>query len=86
MDLTHCENNYPEKTSGGEQQRASICRALIKEPDILLADEPTGNLDNKNINTVLYSLKEINQKLGTTIIMVTHDEMVASYSDRVIFI
>ncbi|MCR1848941.1 ABC transporter ATP-binding protein [Paeniclostridium sordellii] len=86
IDLTHCENNYPEKTSGGEQQRASICRALIKEPDILLADEPTGNLDNKNINTVLYSLKEINQKLGTTIIMVTHDEMVASYSDRVIFI
>lgn len=86
VDIAYCQDNYPEKSSGGEQQRAAICRALIKFPQLLLADEPTGNLDNSNVKTVLESLSNINRKLETTIIIVTHDAVVASYCNTVAFI
>ena len=86
LDITYCENSYPEKTSGGEQQRAAICRALIKSPILLLADEPTGSLDNANTKIVLNALTEINKSLNTTIVLVTHDAAVASYCNTVVFI
>lgn len=86
VDLTYCQDNYPEKSSGGEQQRAAICRALIKSPQLLLADEPTGNLDHSNIKTVLEALSNINKKTETTIVIVTHDAVVASHCNTVAFI
>lgn len=84
--LSSCENNYPEKSSGGEQQRAAICRALIKRPGLLLADEPTGSLDSRNGETVLDTLRRAKQSFGTTVILVTHDAFAASCCDTVVFI
>lgn len=86
IDVSNYENNYPEKLSGGEQQRTAICRALIKSPKILLADEPTGNLDSSNTKIVLNALININKSLKTTVIIVTHDAIVASYFKTVMFI
>lgn len=86
IDMSNCEKNYPEQSSGGEQQRAAICRALIKSPRLLLADEPTGSLDNQNAKNVLEVLTNINHTLHTTIVIVTHDAVVASYCDTVVFI
>lgn len=73
----------PNALSGGQQQRVAIARALINEPDILLADEPTGNLDSKSANEVLEIFKEINER-GKTIIVVTHEKDVASIAKRII--
>ena len=76
-------DNYPSQLSGGQQQRVAIARALVTDPDILLADEPTGNLDSKSgidIMNILVSLS----KTGKTIILVTHDEHIAQYAHRVI--
>ena len=75
---------YPNQLSGGQQQRVAIARALITEPAVLLADEPTGNLDSKNSEEVITLIKESVQKLGQTVVMVTHDDKVASQADRVI--
>jgi ABC-type lipoprotein export system ATPase subunit len=86
IDIADCQNNYPEKSSGGEQQRAAICRALIKSPILLLADEPTGSLDNPNTKAVLEVLTKINKSLNTTIVLVTHDAVVASYCNTVVFL
>ena len=78
--------HLPNELSGGEQQRVSIGRALITKPSIILADEPTGNLDSKNSIEVMELLKSANELFGQTIIMVTHDENLAKYANRIITI
>jgi putative ABC transport system ATP-binding protein len=74
----------PAELSGGEQQRVAIARAIINEPKILLADEPTGNLDTKNSENVLGMLHRLNHELGQTIVMITHNPEAAAYCDRVV--
>jgi cell division transport system ATP-binding protein len=74
----------PPTLSGGEQQRVAIARAIINEPKIILADEPTGNLDTKNSEIVLSMLRQLNKELGQTIVMITHNPEAAAYSDRVV--
>ena len=74
----------PSELSGGEQQRVAIARALINEPKILLADEPTGNLDSKNSEVVLQMLRQLNKELGQTIVMITHNPEAVVYFDRVV--
>jgi putative ABC transport system ATP-binding protein len=74
----------PRALSGGQQQRVAIARALVNGPAILLADEPTGNLDSENSVAVLKLLKDLNERLGQTILMITHDQEAASYSRRII--
>lgn len=78
--------HLPNELSGGEQQRVSIGRALITKPSIILADEPTGNLDSKNSLEVMELLKSANELFNQTIIMVTHDEKLAKYANRIIII
>lgn len=77
-------NNLPNELSGGQQQRVSIGRALINAPAIVLADEPTGNLDRKNGQEIIEMLKEANREYGQTLIVITHDENIAIQADRVI--
>lgn len=77
-------NRYPQELSGGEQQRVCIARALINNPGLLLADEPTGNLDRKNSEMVLSLLKQLHQENNFTIVLVTHDPWVANWGERVI--
>ena len=77
--------NFPYEVSGGQKQRAAVARALITEPKILLADEPTGALDSKASQNLLETFEEINQA-GQTIVMVTHSVQAASHSNRVLFI
>lgn len=72
----------PRALSGGQQQRVAIARAIVNSPAILLADEPTGNLDSQNSEAVLNLLKSLNERLGQTILMITHDEEAAAYSHR----
>lgn len=79
-------NRRPDELSGGQAQRTAIGRALIHQPKIILADEPTGNLDSKSAKDVLELLSHVNETERTTIIMVTHDPIAASYCDRVLFI
>ena len=74
---------YPNQVSGGQQQRAAIARALLNDPELILADEPTGNLDSENAGRIIHELKRL-QQLGKTIILITHDHEVASQADRVI--
>lgn len=82
--LTDRRYHTPRELSGGQQQRVAIARALINEPDIILADEPIGNLDSKTGTEIMKLLKRINQERGKTIIQVTHSEEAAGYGDRVI--
>ena len=77
---------YPYELSGGEKQRTAICRALVNQPDVIFADEPTGNLDSKSGKIVIDALKDINEHMGKTIIMVTHDPQMASYCSRLILL
>ena len=74
----------PSELSGGEQQRVAIARAIINEPKILLADEPTGNLDTKNSEAVLQMLRKLNKELGQTIVMITHNPEATAFFDRVV--
>ena len=86
LDLTSILEKRPNELSGGQAQRTAIARALIHEPLLILADEPTGNLDSNASREVLELLSKINQEKNATIIMVTHDPIAASYCDRVLFI
>ena len=83
MNMSHRAKHFPQQLSGGQQQRVAIARALITNPKLILADEPTGNLDSKNGQEVLNLLKELNSE-GTTVIMVTHSQHDASYADRIL--
>lgn len=80
------EEKMPDELSGGERQRTAICRALINNPRIVFADEPTGNLDSKSGKVVIDALETINKELLKTVIMVTHDPQMASHCDRVILL
>jgi len=84
LGLTDRLHHRPSELSGGEQQRVAIARAIINEPKLILADEPTGNLDSKNSETVLTMLRQLNKDFGQTIIMITHNPEAAAYADRVI--
>lgn len=84
--LTHLLKKNPYELSGGEKQRVAICRALINNPDLILADEPTGNLDSKSGKIVIDALNKINGELGKTIVMVTHDPQMASNCRRIILL
>jgi putative ABC transport system ATP-binding protein len=77
-------DHKPRALSGGEQQRVAIARAIVNRPAILLADEPTGNLDTENSNAVLALLRDLNQRLGQTILMITHNPEAASYGHRIV--
>lgn len=83
MAITHRKKHFPSQLSGGQQQRVAIARAVLPTPKIILADEPTGNLDSKNGKEVLDLLCDLHKR-GTTIIMVTHSQHDASYADRII--
>jgi len=82
--LSHRYNHKPMKMSGGECQRVAIARALVNDPDIVLADEPTGNLDSKSGKMILDLLKKINRNQGKTVILITHNPEIANETDRVI--
>ena len=82
--LGHRLDNPPSQLSGGEQQRTAIVRALANEPRLVLADEPTGNLDSKSSNQVFEVMREINQETGVAFVMVTHDDRLASRGDRIL--
>src|SRR5580692_2436502 len=77
-------NHKPRALSGGEQQRVAIARAIVNQPAILLADEPTGNLDTENSDAVLGLLRDLNQRLGQTILMITHNPEAARYGHRIV--
>lgn len=83
MAITHRRKHFPQQLSGGQQQRVAIARAVVANPKLILADEPTGNLDSKNGTEVMNLLKELNAE-GTTIVMVTHSHHDAGYADRII--
>ena len=86
MGLGDRMDHLPAELSGGQQQRVSIARALLLSPELVLADEPTGNLDSKSGREVLRVLRELNEEEGHTIVMVTHDAAAAAAADRVIFL
>lgn len=81
--LTHRAGHHPSQLSGGQQQRVAIARAMVSRPGLILADEPTGNLDSKNSRDVLEQLKKINRE-GTTVVMVTHSQEASGYANRVL--
>ena len=83
MQIMHRRNHYPQQLSGGQQQRVAVARAVVNNPKLILADEPTGNLDSSNGNEVMQLLTDLNEK-GTTVIMVTHSEHDARYSHRIV--
>jgi putative ABC transport system ATP-binding protein len=83
MKIMHRRNHYPQQLSGGQQQRVAVARAVVNNPKLILADEPTGNLDSANGNEVMELLTDLNEQ-GTTIIMVTHSEHDARFSHRII--
>lgn len=83
MEISHRAKHFPHQLSGGQQQRVAIARAVVSSPDLILADEPTGNLDSKNGVEVMNILTELN-KAGTTVVMVTHNQRDAGYAHRII--
>lgn len=86
LDIKSVLNKYPYQMSGGQKQRVASARAIITDPKLVLADEPTGALDSKSAKMLLERFEYLNENLGTTILMVTHDAFTASYANRVIFI
>lgn len=83
MNISHRAKHYPQQLSGGQQQRVAIARAVVSNPELILADEPTGNLDSKNGKEVMQLLSDLNRD-GTTIVMVTHSQHDAGYANRII--
>ena len=79
-------DKYPQECSGGQRQRAAAARALVTDPKVIIADEPTGNLDTKASHELLQFLKDLNETEGKTIVMVTHDAMIASYTKKLVFL
>lgn len=86
LGITQILHKYPYEMSGGQKQRVACARAMVANPKLVLADEPTGALDSKSARMLLESFQYMNQKLGATILMVTHDAFTASYADRILFI
>ena len=86
MQIKQLLNKFPNECSGGQRQRAAICRALVNNPSIIVADEPTGNLDSVNSAELMKIFQKLNSESGVTIIMVTHDPLITSYSSRLIYI
>lgn len=86
FDIEKIQEKYPYEVSGGQQQRAAVARALVNDPAIVFADEPTGNLDSKSSNAVMNCLTQMNENEKTTVLMVTHDVFAASFCKQVIFI
>ena len=84
MGLKGFEKHFPQQLSGGQQQRVAIARALVNSPSIILADEPTGNLDSKTSYEIMNVLRRLNQEMGVTIILVTHEHDIAEYAERII--
>ena len=84
LGISHRLHHKPNALSGGEQQRVALARALVNKPAILLADEPTGNLDSKNSDAVLHLLRDVNRRLGQTILMITHNPEAAAFGDRTV--
>ena len=86
VELEDKSDKYPNELSGGEQQRAAIARAIINNPKVILADEPTGNLDSENSKEIISLLRQFNKEFNQTVIIITHDEKIANSADRVITI
>ena len=86
LEITDILNKYPYQISGGQKQRVASARAIITNPKLVLADEPTGALDSKSARQLLESFENLNQKLSATVLMVTHDSFTASYASRILFI
>lgn len=86
LEIDQLLDKYPDECSGGQRQRVAIARALVTNPKLIVADEPTGNLDSKNSHDLLKFLKDLNENEGVTILMVTHDSMIASYSKKLVYI
>lgn len=86
LEISDILNKYPYQISGGQKQRVASARAIITNPKLVLADEPTGALDSKSARQLLEIFESLNKKIGATILMVTHDAFTASYADRIIFI
>ena len=86
LDVEQILNKYPSECSGGQRQRAAICRALVTNPKIIVADEPTGNLDSKNSHELLSLFRDLNINDGVSILMVTHDPFSASFCERILFL
>ena len=84
LDMEERRKFFPNQLSGGQQQRVAIGRSLIYSPSVILADEPTGNLDSKNSETIIKLFKELNKKLNQTIIVATHNLEIAKQADRII--
>lgn len=86
FELQNLKEKYPFHISGGQKQRTAAARALINEPSVILADEPTGNLDSKSSKTIMQTIAKMNEELNCTVLMVTHDAFAASFCKRVIFV
>jgi putative ABC transport system ATP-binding protein len=86
FDIDAIAGKYPYNVSGGQQQKAAVARALVNNPAIVFADEPTGNLDSKSAGTVMRCFRKMNEEMNTTILLVTHDAYAASYCKRIVFI
>jgi ABC-type lipoprotein export system ATPase subunit len=84
MGLSHRIDHEPAELSGGEKQRVAIARALVNNPNVIFADEPTGNLDSKNGKSVMEIIQKLNEKEGRTIILITHETFTAEHAKRII--
>jgi putative ABC transport system ATP-binding protein len=84
--LGHRTNNRPDQLSGGQQQRVAVARAMIADPALILADEPTGNLDSRSSDEIAGLLRQVSDEWGRAVVMVTHDPRIAAYADRIVFL